>query len=286
MGPAIRCSPIAGVVWCCIGLTGLAQESVPAERADRPNTPTIDELLLFFPLKHPAGDWRPANLQYRDVAFVAEDQTKLHGWYCEVPQPRAVILLAHGNAGNVTTQVPWLRFLQDELRASVFVFDYRGFGKSEGVPTVEGVLADACAARAKLCELAGLAAADMVVMGESLGGAIAVHLAAESNPRALVLQSTFASLKEVAEVHYPNLAWLVPATKLNTAGLIGKYRGPLLQSHGQLDQTIPFAHGLRLHQSANEPKTMVTIPRRGHNDWRTVEYCQQLKQFLAQIGHP
>ena len=179
-------------------------ETKPAVEETKPRS--LDELLLFFPAKHPAGNWEPRGLTFQDVAFESKDKTKLHGWYCPCEKPRAVVLLAHGNAGNVATRAAWLSYLQTKLRVSTFLFDYRGYGKSDGVPTAEGVLDDARAAMTKLCELTQLKDSNIVVMGESLGGAIAVQLAAERAPRGLILQSTFSSLRDVADVHYPQLS--------------------------------------------------------------------------------
>jgi hypothetical protein len=126
----------------------------------------------------------------------------------------------------------------------------------------------------------------MVLMGESLGGAVAVQLAAESAPRGLILQSTFSSLKDVAAVHFPGLSWLVPADKLDSAAQIARYRGPLLQSHGTADETIPPSSGRILFDAANEPKEFVEVPGAGHNDWLTQRYLARLDQFLAQLPPP
>jgi fermentation-respiration switch protein FrsA (DUF1100 family) len=163
------------------------------------------------------------------------------------------------------------------------MFDYRGYGRSDGIPTVEGAILDAKAARAKLRELAHVEDSEMLLMGESLGGAIVVQLAAESAPRGLILQSTFSSLKEVADVHYPLLSWMVPPKKLDSATLIAQYRKPLLQSHGTADRTIPLASGQKLFQAANEPKTFVKIPGAGHNNWQTPQYLAQLDEFIQRL---
>ena len=221
-----------------------AQQPQKDASSDRPQTAqSIDELLLFFPAKYPAGDWNPADLKFEDLWCTAEDKTRIHGWYCPCDNPRATLLIAHGNAGNIALRAPLLRYLQSSMQVATFMFDYRGYGRSEGVPTVEGALQDARAARARLAERAGIKESEMVLMGESLGGAIVVQLAAESAPRALILQSTFSSLKDVADVHYPRLSWLVPPTKLDSAAQIGRFHGPLLQSHGTADRTIPISLG-------------------------------------------
>ncbi len=247
-------------------------------------TATIDERLLFFPSKFPNGDWNPEGLVFQDVFFSAKDKTKLHGWYCPADNPRAVLLLAHGNAGHVASRAPWLRYLQNRAAVSVFIFDYRGYGRSKGVPTVEGAIQDAMAARAKLCEIAGIKDSDMFLMGESLGGAIVVQLAAKSAPRGLILQSTFSSLRDVANVHYPKLSWLVPRKKLDSLATVTAFRGPLLQSHGTADQTIPFSLGERLFRAANEPKQFVRIENADHNDWLSDEYLVQLDGFISRVS--
>lgn len=256
----------------------------PAKSGTAPAGPSLDERLLFFPAKFPAGNWQPRDLRFQDVFFSAADGTKLHGWYCPCEKPRAVILLAHGNAGHVASRAGWLRHLQSQLKVSVFIFDYRGYGRSEGVPTVAGAISDATAARAKLRELASVEDDEILLMGESLGGAIAVQLAAAAPPRALILQSTFSSLRDMASAHYPQLAWLVPKDKLDSATQIARYRGPLLQSHGNRDRTVPFALGEKLHRAANEPKQFVTVRKADHNNWLTRAYLRQLDTFITRVA--
>ena len=263
--------------------TGISQEAQRAEPEEEAKSQSIDEMLLFFPSKYPSGDWNPSKLRFEDVFFSSQDETKLHGWYCPCESPRAVILLAHGNAGHVASRARWLSYLQNKAKVSVFIFDYRGYGRSEGTPTVEGVLQDANAAMAKLCELAAIKEAEMVIMGESLGGAIAVQLASTSQPRGLVLQSTFSSLREVADIYAPKFSWLVPRNRLNSVGQIARYQGPLLQSHGTDDTTIPFALGEKLFLAANEPKQFVSIEHGDHNNWLTDAYLRKFDEFLNSL---
>jgi fermentation-respiration switch protein FrsA (DUF1100 family) len=266
------------VVHPCYG-----QETTEPDPATEAKAPSIDELLLFFPSKFPTGDWNPKDLQFQDIYFTAEDETKLHGWYCPVTKPRAVVLIAHGNAGHVALRARWLRYLQTRARVSSFMFDYRGYGRSEGIPTVEGAIQDAMAARAKLCELAAIKDSETLLMGESLGGAIVVQLAAKSPPQGLILQSTFSSLRDIADVHYPKLSWLVPRNKLDSVARVAAFRGPLLQSHGTTDRIIPFSSGKKLFRAANEPKQFVVIENAGHNNWLTDAYLKRLDDFITRI---
>src|SRR5690606_26810651 len=123
-------------------------------------------------------DWTPVGLLYEDAYFQASDGTKLHGWFCPCDNPRAVVLMTHGNAGNVTHRTERLRMLQQDLRVAVMAVDYRGYGRSEGMPSENGVLRDARAARKWLAERAGVKEREIVLLGESLGGGVAVDLAA------------------------------------------------------------------------------------------------------------
>ena len=261
------------------------QESKNPDSATQAKPQTLAELLLFFPSKYPAGNWKPNDLRFEDVFFFAEDKTKLHGWYCPCASPRAVLLIAHGNAGHVASRAVWLRYLQTRAKVSVFMFDYRGYGRSEGTPTVEGAIQDAAAARVKLRELAAVKDSEMLLMGESLGGAIVIQLAADSPPRGLILQSSFSSLRDVADVHYPKLSWLVPRNKLDSVAQIVRYRGPVLQSHGNRDRTIPFSSGAKLFRAANEPKLFVSIENADHNNWLTDVYLKQLDEFIMRVAH-
>lgn len=269
-------------------LTPASMQVLPVTKSDEkktePQHQTLDERLLFFPSKYPTGNWKPKDLQFDDVVFESQDKTRLHGWYCPCENPRAVVLMTHGNAGHVADRAPLLRYLQSKARVAVFIFDYRGYGKSEGTPTVEGVLDDARAARSQLRWMASLKDSEMLLMGESLGGAIAVQLAAESAPRGLILQSTFSSLRDVANVHFPALSWLVPEEKLNSCSAIQSYAGPLLQSHGTADRTIPLPLAEKLYAAGNEPKQFIRIPRADHNNWINDDYLSQLNSFIEKTA--
>ncbi len=253
-------------------------------RSDRRTVASPEELFLFHPTKYPQGNWNPEGLAFEDAEFVADDGTRLHGWFLPVDRPRATLLYAHGNAGHVADRVEWLRYLQQELRVEVLAFDYRGYGRSEGEPTVAGCVDDARAARRWLSERTGVDPSEMVLMGESLGGAIVCRLAADSPPRALILQSTFASMRDVAAKHAPALAWLVPKAKLDSAAALADFRGALLQSHGDRDSVVPFESGRRLFESSGGDKRFVVVPGADHNDWMTDAYLSELEAFVERIA--
>ena len=190
---------------------------------------SFENSLIYFPMKFPEGNWAPRGIPVEDAWFTAADGTKIHGWYAPHEQPRAVVLFCHGNGGQY--HAPCRRASAPCTTAwalRVLVFDYRGYGKSEGKPDEPGVLADARAARTWLAQKAGVAENRIVLMGESLGGAVAVDLAADG-ARALILENTFSSMPDVAAHHYP---WapvrLLMRTRFDSAAKIRSYHGPLV----------------------------------------------------------
>lgn len=245
---------------------------------------TIENSIVFQPRPYPDGDWTLAR-RVENAWIGSTDGVHLHGWFSE-PEgkpPRAVVLFTHGNGGNVTTRRHVVDLFRDRLNATVLVFDYRGYGRSEGKPTEAGVLDDARAARRWLAVRTGVQERDIVVAGHSLGGGVAVDLAADG-ARGLVLEGTFTNLPDVAASHVPLLpVRAVMQSRLDSIAKIGAYHGPLLQVHGDADRIVPYSLGRKLFEAANEPKRFVTIPGGGHNDYYTPEYVAALDQFLGSL---
>ena len=245
---------------------------------------SVEKAVVFQPSRYPDGDWQPGRLVHEDAWFQAADGVRLHGWFCPADRPRAVLLYCHGNAGNVASCTPLLRLLTEGLGVSVLLFDYRGYGRSEGTPSEEGVLADARAARRWLARRAGVAERDIVLLGRSLGGGVAVDLAARDGARGLILENTFSSLPDLAAEHFPILpVRLLAPMRLDSLAKIRAYHGPLLQTHGDADRTIPFHLAEKLFAAANPPKRFVRAPGGDHNDFPTREYCRALDAFLSSL---
>jgi uncharacterized protein len=241
----------------------------------------FEESLIFFPARYPKGNWAPRGIDFEDAWIDATDGVSIHGWYVEHPQPRAVILVAHGNAGNITSRNDLLRELY-QLGASVLIFDYRGYGRSVGTPNEAGILADARGARSWLARRAGIPESQIVLFGASLGGGVQVDLAAEDGARGLILVKTFSSLPDVAALHYPFVpVRLLMRTRLDSESKIGRYRGPLLEMHGDRDTVVPFALGQRLFAAANEPKQFLVLEGGDHDDPLTARAFEAIGTFLG-----
>jgi uncharacterized protein len=248
----------------------------------------FEEHLIFVPSRYPIGDWHPVGLQCEDVAFETQDGVRLHGWYCSVPHPRCVFLMAHGNAGNITHRVDRIRAWQQSLNASVFVFDYRGYGRSAGKPNEPGVYQDARAAYRWLTVGKGTAPDDVVLFGESLGTAVVLQLALEVPLRALILESPFTSAVDVGQQAFPWLPvrWIM-RNRFASIEKIGQYHGPLLIIHGTQDTIIPFTMGQTLFARANEPKRFYAVAGADHNEVAVVGgrlYMQVMDAFLREVA--
>ncbi len=243
----------------------------------------LEDRLVFRPWGPAGCSQLPRRLPAEHAEFESADGTRLHGWFIEHPQPNAVVLFCHGNAGNVTCHTRHLREMYRRLGVSVLVFDYRGFGRSEGSPSESGVLMDARAARAWLAERTGVTEEEIVLWGESLGGGVAVELAARDGAQALILLNTFTSLPDVGQRTYP---WLpvraLMRNQLDSLSKISNYAGPLLVFHAANDQVIPFVQGQRLFEAANDPKRFVRLSG-GHNGSWSEPLWESVGQFLGRL---
>jgi uncharacterized protein len=165
----------------------------------------IENSILYPAPKFPSGDWDQTIIEFEDASFTADDETKLHGWFVPHSRPRGTLLYFHGNAENVSYLAPLLRQLNEEYSLQVLAFDYRGYGKSEGTPFEKGLHRDSRAALKWLNERTKTKPSDVIFYARSLGGGVAIDLAAEKGCKALVLENTFSSMTDVASSHYP---WL------------------------------------------------------------------------------
>ncbi len=243
--------------------------------------------MLYLPnMPGRALDMTPIDvgMDYQDVSIETADGVSLHGWFIEGQSSR-VLLFFHGNAGNISHRLESIRQFRD-LGLSVLIIDYRGYGQSGGTTTEKGMYRDADAAWRYLTEDRGIAASDIVIFGRSLGASVASQLASRQRPLALIVESAFTSVPDVAQELYP---WL-PARWLSrfshaTGDYIRDVRCPVLVTHSHDDEIIPFHHGEAIYAAANEPRTLLKL-RGTHNDAflrdeRT--YIEGVRMFLREL---
>lgn len=197
--------------------------------------------------------------EFEDVNFDTEDGYQLHGWFIPADNANPTMLYFHGNAGNISGRMETIQLLH-QLGLNVFIFDYRGYGQSEGRPTEEGTYRDAITAWNYLRSERGVSESKIIVMGRSLGGSVAAWLAARKNPAASIIESTFTSAADLGVELYPWLPvrWLIKYD-YNTLVNIQKIDNPLFMSHSQQDQVVPYHHGKKLFEAANEPKMFLEL---------------------------
>jgi fermentation-respiration switch protein FrsA (DUF1100 family) len=222
---------------------------------------------IYFPTR--AHDSVPAEygLAGEEALLTAEDGVRIHGWFLPALDARVTVLLAHGNAGNISHRLDRARLLQLWLGAGVFLFDYRGYGRSEGTPDEDGTYRDARAAYRHLTEARRIPSERLILFGESLGSAVALDLAVSHPCRGLILESPFTSIRDMARVVLPFLpVGPLLRTRYDNISKITRLRVPLLVLHGEDDEIVPLAQGRRLFAAAPEPKRFFAIPGAGHND--------------------
>jgi fermentation-respiration switch protein FrsA (DUF1100 family) len=221
-------------------------------------------------------------LDFEEVWLDAGEGVRLHGWYVGREGAKAVALILHGNAGSIALRLDWLRMFH-QLGYASFIVDYRGYGRSTGSPGEHGTYDDARRAWEYLTGIRGWNGHDVVLLGESLGGAVAAHLAARVRPRALVLHSAFTSVPDMAAQLYRFLPvrWLA-RFRYDTRAYLRTVQAPVLIAHSPTDEIVPFSHARQLYQAANEPKHLLELAG-GHNDgfiFVRREWVQALAVFL------
>ncbi len=233
---------------------------------------------FFYPLKDHLPNPTLAGVAREDVFVRTPDGVRLHGWLLR-PQgePLGTVLFLHGNAENVSTHVNSVLWLALS-GYRVFLFDYRGYGKSEGKATMAGVHADALAAIDALFGMDEVDGDRVAVLGQSLGGAVAVHAVANSphkaRMKALIVDSAFSGYREIAREKVAEVSLFKPFRSPLSRLVTDRYSPrfwigrvapvPVLVIHGDADRVVPSAHGERLYALAGEPKALWIVPGAGH----------------------
>jgi fermentation-respiration switch protein FrsA (DUF1100 family) len=244
--------------------------------------------LLYFP-NIPSRALGPGpdsiGLAYERVDLLTEDGVRLDAWFVPAREPRGIVLFFHGNAGNISHRLDSLKIFNN-LKLSTLIFDYRGYGRSQGKVSEQGTYRDAEAAWRYLTEQRGIPSAQIILFGRSLGAAVAAHLAHQQRPAGLIIESGFVSVPELAAQLYPWLPvrWLA-RFKYPTSKYLNMVSAPVLIVHSRDDEIIPFDQGRSLFEGAREPKQFLEL-KGGHNDGFLVSgrhYLSGLDRFLFSV---
>jgi hypothetical protein len=249
----------------------------------------FEKQLIYYPTRDLELSPREFGLRFEEVLFTAEDGVRLHSWLILKAGAKHTVLYCHGNAGNISHRLDRVLQMQARLPVNVFLFDYRGYGRSEGSPDEEGTYRDGRAAVKHLLDERGVATEELLLFGESLGCAIALQLACERPARALLLEAPFTSIRDMARRVFPFLPVASLArTRYDNLGKIPRLAMPLVIFHGEQDETVPFDQGRRLFEAAPEPKRFLPVAGAGHNDVYLVaadRYWDAWRPLLEPRGH-
>lgn len=279
--PIVNDTPVQGRLnWVSIGTLLSALLATPVD--------WLKNAFVFHPNVRVDTSPEAYGLPYEEVWFGGTDGQLLHGWYVpslslSVESYPPLFLWFHGNAGNVGHRLAHLRLLRNYVGGSHFVFDYQGFGRSRGKPSIPGILDDGRAAIAYANQRGWTFNRPVVYLGESLGAAVVVTLALEAPPSHAILLAPFFSLRAMGEIRLPPLAFLVDQD-LNSAHLVQRFPSPLLVIHGTADRTIPFQQGQALYDLAPHPKRFYAIPGAAHTNLHEAggeTYLRVVREFLA-----
>jgi fermentation-respiration switch protein FrsA (DUF1100 family) len=249
---------------------------------------TMDRHFIFFPDRTLYATPAAEGLAYEEIIFPAADGISLHGWYLPGNPDRPLVLFAHGNAGNISHRIENLVGFH-RLGLPVFIFDYRGYGRSEGQPSEKGTYEDIRGALAYLKQR-GWEPERMIFFGRSLGAGVALQLALEEPPAGLVLESAFTSVADMGwhlqPVTYALFGWWALSARYDNLAKISRLRCPLLLFHGENDSLVPPKMARQLLQQAPVPKSFYLIPRANHNDTCYVggsTYWRQWQDFIDRV---
>jgi len=242
--------------------------------------------MLYLPDSALIATPKAVDLAFEDVRITTDDGVVLHGWLVPGPAAAPVVLFFHGNAGNISHRLESLRVFH-RLGLTTLIIDYRGYGHSAGSPTEEGTYRDAEAAWRYLTQERGIDGRRIIVFGRSLGGGVAVWLATRTDPAALIIESTFTSVPDLAAKIYPWLPvrWLA-RFRYDSREKIALVKAPVLVVHSRNDEIVPFSHAKQLFEAAPTSRRLMVL-RGGHNDGFIVsmdDYLQGLNFFLGGLG--
>lgn len=244
----------------------------------------IENNFVFHPNRVVSRAPSDVGLAFEEVFFTTQDGLRLHGWFIPHAGARATFVFFHGNAGNIGDRLVNLKLLHDNIKSHIFIFDYRGYGRSEGMASEEGTYLDGDAAIRYLLQRQEAGARQLVLFGRSLGAAIAAEMATRFDILGLILESPFVSIPEMARVIFPWMPFIsLLRTRYDVVEKVRKINTRLLVLHGDRDEIIPLTQGKKVFDAALEPKMFHLILGAAHNDTFVVggdNYFRTLRDFI------
>ncbi len=234
---------VAGASLACAGVVGYVRY--------------LEGRTLYYPTSPLEVTPADSGLPFEDVVFTSSDGIRLHGWFISAPGSARVLLFCHGNAGNISHRIEKAAFFH-RLGLHCFIFDYRGYGKSGGTPSEEGLYRDVRAAYAFLASR-GFTPRNVIGYGESLGGAVIIDAASDLAFGALIVESTFSSATDMAHRIYPFIPSWIFASRFSSDAKIGRVAAPKLIIHSGNDEVVPFELAQKLYRAALPPKEMLRV---------------------------
>ena len=247
----------------------------------------FDRWLAFFPTREITNTPDDLGMDFEEVYFTAADGTRLHGWF--IPgRGDDTLVWFHGNAGNISSRVYNIMLLYQHVGANVFIFDYRGYGLSEGKPSEKGVYSDGEGALAYLRSREDIDHDRLVLFGRSLGGCVVAELATRNRTKGVIIESSFTSVDAMSAHTRPTLTRFIPTrllvrSRFDSISKMPRIHSPVMIVHGDRDVTVPIHMGRELFEAANEPKRFYEIKGANHDDTHMVggkAYFDALREFV------
>ena len=236
---------------------------------------------VFFPGKTINATPAQIGLPYEDLYLTTSDGVKINAWLIKSSPTASSVIFAHGNAGTMGERLMKIKSWHD-LGLNVLIFDYRGYGNSQGHPTEKGIYLDAQAAFDYLQKRPDVVPGRIIAHGASLGGVVMIDLAMKRKLAALIVESSFTSAADMAHRIYPMIPSFLMSIKFDSISKVGKIAVPILFLHSHEDQTVPFRMGQKLYETATGPKSFLLL-HGGHNDGASIndpQVREGLKKFL------
>lgn len=236
---------------------------------------------LYYPMQGIEFTPKDIGLDYEEVMLTTKDGAEISGWFIPSESPRATLLFAHGNGGNISHRLEKIRMF-NSIKVNTMIFDYRGYGKSTGRPSESGLYLDAKTVYDYLLNERKIPAPQIIGYGESMGGAVIIDLAAGNNMGGLIIESSFTSVRDMGKMIFPFIPTFLYKTRYDSLSKIKDIGFPKLMFHSSSDEIVPYVLGKRLFEAAPDPKKFIEL-NGSHNDAFLVSeklFIKEIDSFL------